>query len=77
MNMASRFETMEVYHEGGVIHAAIEGVPEGAEEFGMYLADVVRAVVREYHQSFDTKRSDGNVFGGICDGFIQAVTVYG
>jgi hypothetical protein len=70
--LASRLVTMKVYHEDGVIHVAIGGVPEWAEEFGKYLAAVVRAMLRDYDESFETKRKDGDVFRAICDGFSKA-----
>jgi hypothetical protein len=70
--MAEPFETLHVYwDEKGVIQVQVEGVPENAEEFGRYIADVIRAMLGDYHQSFETERSDGNVFADICDGLYK------
>jgi hypothetical protein len=55
------------------IHVEFADMMDFAESWGMYLVDVARAMVRDYGESFETEREDGDLFAAICDGFNKPV----
>ncbi len=74
-NNGSGLETLIVIddcNDNCRIHVALADVIDDGETWGMYLADIVRAIARD-HSYLCTDRPDGDLFAAICDGFASRV----
>jgi hypothetical protein len=58
------------------VYVRLDGITKTnlAEDVGAFFVEVARAIVRDHGKSLETKRSDGDVFAAICDGFKEATT---
>jgi hypothetical protein len=76
---ASVFQTVSVIDDCNndcEIHVELADIMDCAESWGMYLADVARAIARDSRNSDwpCTDREDGDVFKAICHGFLHSIT---